>query len=173
MPKLYVANFTQQIQVFIYRVIESSRPFQLEIPIGGQVNVPGDKGQELTSKDIDYIIEQHSKYEMIKADEIDRTRRFAGTCYSVDKFVPAAKIEKGVQLNRGVLVERGAEIQKLAAVGISNKIDQEMPGLKGLELTAVELDNPRKGTTGEFSTATRVDKTVTPTKPGRGKRKAA
>src|ERR1017187_10151808 len=113
MPRMYVANFTQQIQVFIYRLLESSRPFQLEIPIGGQVEIPGSQGREIDSKDIDYVIEQHAKYGMIKADEIDRTRRFSGTCYSIGSPVPAAKIEKGLHMNRAALVQQGNEIQRL------------------------------------------------------------
>lgn len=174
MSKMYVANCTQQIQVFMYRLPESSRPFSQEIPIGGQIMVAGIGGNDdLGTQDVDAIVKQHEKYGMIKVDEIDRTRPFVGTCYSLDRQISVDKIRRGLEHNREVLIERGDEIQRHAAVGISNKIDQDMPGLKGLEVQAIELDNPKTGHTGEMSSAIRVDPNAPrDNKPGRRRRAA-
>lgn len=167
MSKMYVANCTQQNQVFIYRLPESQRPFTIDIPIGGQVMLAGIGGRELSTKDVDAVVAQHAIYGMVNVDELDRTKPFVGVCYSIDKPISADKIRRGVDHNRGVLIERGQEIQEHAAVGIRNRIDAEMPGIKGLEATVAELDKP--GQAGEFASAVRVDPKAPQAKPGRRK----
>lgn len=160
MPKMFVANCTHQIQVFIYRLPESKRSFTQEIPIGGQVQLTGLGGGELSTKDVESIVRQQAKYGMVDVHEIDRRKPFFGTCFSLDKPIHVDKIRNAIEHNRGILDARGREIRQLAAVGVSAKIEQDIPGLKGLELETMELDNPKTGYTGEFSDAVRVDPTA-------------
>lgn len=169
MQKMFVANLTAQNQVFAFRLPESNKAFHQEIPIGGQIPVAGRNGRpELSTADVEAIIRQHAKYGLIDVAEIDRTKAFAGMCFSLDKPVNVSKIRYAIEHNHFVLVERGKEIREAAAVGISQKIENENPGLKGLEMTAVEVDDRKTGHTGEFSEALRVDKTQPPSgRPGR------
>ena len=171
MQKMFVANLTSQIQVFAFRLPESNKAFHQDIPIGGQIPVAGRNGRpELDTKDIEAIVRQHAKYGLIDVAEIDRTKAFTGMCFSLDKPVNVSKIRYAIEHNHLVLVERGKEIREAAAVGISQKIENENPGLKGLEMTAIEVDDKKTGRTGEFSEALRVDKTQPPSeRPGKAK----
>lgn len=157
MPKMYVANCTQQIQIFMYRLPELNRPFTQEIPIGGQVQVAGLAGGELSTLDVEAIVRQYSKYGLVEVSEIDRRKPFVGVCYSLDRPVTVSAIQKALEHNIGILDAQGREIRQLAAVGVNQRIEQEMPGLRGLEVQAIELDNPKTGKTGEFADAIRVD----------------
>ena len=169
MQTMFVANCTQQIQHFAYRLPEGKRAYTQEIAIGGQIRVAGRGNGELTPIDIESIIQQHAKYGFTSVDEIDRTRPFVGMCFSLDKPVRVNKIEHAIEHNQSVLIKRGEEIRENAAVGVHNKIAQDIPGLKGLELQTSELDDPKSGRVGKFAEGTRVDTAAPRVKPKRGK----
>jgi hypothetical protein len=120
--RLYVANATKQNVDFLYRVPERQSWLQQRIPIGGQVQVTG----ELSRDVIDYIIQQHVKYGIVSADEVDRTREFTGLCYSVDKPVQMAKIEKLIRHNTDELVKLGKQIRQESAVASSVSLEGEI-----------------------------------------------
>ena len=134
--KMYVANCTQQVQNFIYRLPETAGTRQQEIGIGSQIQISGD----LNQKQIDAIVAQHSIYGMIRADEVDRTRAFVGICYAVDRKVDVDSIRRAAIHNQDVLQERGKQLRAEAAIAAHNKINEEDPGnpLKQLDVQITE-----------------------------------
>jgi hypothetical protein len=170
--KLYVANCTKQVQDFIYRLPETAASRQQKIDIGGQIRVSGD----LTTQDIDAIIEQHSRYGMVNVDTIDRTKEFVGVCYSVDKPVDLKYVRRALEINQFVLEERGREIRTEAAVATANSVEEQNPGLHALEMSVQEVET-KSNPNPTISEGTRVSRFEDPgpTRPSarRGNRKAA
>jgi hypothetical protein len=146
--KLYIANCTKQVWIFSYRVPGTDlmgKPFgvrQQEIPEGGQIQISGD----LQPEEITYIIEQNARYGLIQSEEIDRTRPFAGLCYSIGKPIAVPKIEKLFMHNQEVLEERSEE--KLRDTALANN------QLLKNRLQSAARDAGRKmPAIGEFETA--------------------
>ena len=143
--KLYVANATKQVHEFWYTIPGTSGPRMQPIRPGGQIPVSGN----LQPEEIDAVIKHHERYGLVEAAGIDRIKVFAGLCYSIDKPVPAAKIEKLFVHNQEVL-ERRAE-EKLVAAALANnsilesKVEQAasdagrpLPSLGDLEISISE-----------------------------------
>jgi hypothetical protein len=148
--KLYIANCTKQIHHFFYRVIGSTSLRMQPIKDGGQIQISGD----LQPEEANYIIGQHEIYGMIKADEVDRTKPFAGLCYSVDKPVAVAKIQKLFIHNQEVLEHRAEDTLRATALASSDVLESKvteaardanrpLPALGDLEMSIVE--ETRKG----------------------------
>ena len=138
--KLYIANCTKQVQVFSYRIIEKNGVRTQTIPMGGQIALADD----LTSNEVDDIIEQHAKYGLIDAAMVDRTKEFIGLCYSIDKIVPMTRLRSSLEHNDGVLVERGKQLQTEAALAVNQQIEHSLEeshvpgGLKDLTVSWAE-----------------------------------
>lgn len=182
--KLYIGNLTRQRVEFAYRVIGEAGGIRMQaIQIGRQIQVAGD----LNQPQIDAIVEHHSKYGMIPVADIKRNKHFAGLCYSIDRPISADNIMLGLDLNIGVLVERGKAMRQEAAVAAHNNIEQHMDetqigNLQDFKVTVEQEE--RKGGAGEFDAppvaeATRVTRRDNPDAPRDeprrriGKRKAA
>jgi hypothetical protein len=167
---LYVANCTQQVQDFNYRMLESTALRVQKIEIGGQIRVAGN----LTTPEIDYIVEQHARYGLVAVDEIDRSKPFIGLCYSIDKIIPVGKIERALEHNTGVLTERGRQLRADAAVASAKIMEDSGPKLNALNFTIEEASKP--GRDIEFQkqevTVTRNEPDASPT-PSRKARRAA
>jgi hypothetical protein len=125
--KLFIANCSKQVHHFLYRVPEATGLRAQPIKEGGQIQVSG----ELQPEAIDYIVNQHVRY-----DEIDRAKPFIGLCYSIDKPIPAAKIQKLMIHNQGILEERAEET--LRAMALANNAMME----NRIEMTAREARHP-------------------------------
>lgn len=176
--KMYVANCTNQVQQFIYRLPEVPAPRTQVIDIGRQTLLSGDLGQE----DIDAIIAQHSKYGFKSVSEVEQKsnageRQFVGLVYS-DKPISVEKIRRALLLNQNVLILRGRENRKAAAVAANDAIQRSDEGtnlgLKALDLQVEEIaDN--KNPNPAFNEGVRVsseetDSEVTGRAPRQGKR---
>jgi hypothetical protein len=136
--KMFIANCTKQVVSFIYRLPEVSASRQQQIEIGGQIQISGD----LTKIEVDAIIEQHTKYGLVAADELDRSKPFIGLCYSIDKPVRVGKVEQAIEHNDKVLEQRGAQTRKESALAVASQVEQNSPGgLTALEMT-VEQEKP-------------------------------
>lgn len=131
--KLYIANCTKQIHHFIYRVPELSGPRAQPIREGGQIQISGDN---LLPETIDYIINQHARYGMIAVDEIDRAKPFIGLCYSIDKPIPATKIQRLMLHNQDILEVRAEENFKTTALANNELLENR------IETTAREARRP-------------------------------
>ena len=167
--KLYIANCTQQVQSFMYRVPETPAPRMQPIGIGQQIQISGD----LSQFDIDAIVEQHSRYGLVAVDAIDRTRPFIGVCYSVDKHVPVDKIKRALEHNESVLIERGRVMRQEAAVALNNSLEEQTDGLKNLELTVQEeYPDKHSGDGPVIAEGIRVQRpeNTGPVKRGRGRK---
>lgn len=132
--KMYIANLTRQNHNLSYRV-PGSGVRTLSIPVGAQVLVPGDPEVDA----VNAIVTQLSRYGMRRADELDRTRAFSGICYSTDRPVPGAKIERGVRQNIAVLAEQGKVMRQEAAVA-GNSILETSLAESGIPATLREMD---------------------------------
>ncbi len=171
--KVYVANTTRQVQDFTWRAIGAKSVRKIAIDVGTQQMLPG----EWNSEDIAYLEEQHRRYGLVRADEIDRTRDFIGLCFSVDKPIAVDKIRHALTINEAVLMERGKVLRQQAAVAVSNHIEQHAPGagLTALEMTVVE--EPKDGGTPSISEGIRVSREgggpPVPRTEGRGGRRRA
>lgn len=156
--KMYVANCTQQVQDFTYRLPGHPAPRQQKIEIGGQTQISGDLGPKI----IEAIINQHSKYGMVAADEVDRARGFISLCYSVDTWVRPEKIRMALNHNNGVLINEGKKIREESAVAVNNAISDQTPGLKSLEMS-VEEQETKSNPDPKINEGVRVSKDEEPT----------
>lgn len=149
--KMYIANCTQQRQIFMYRLPETNGSGmmggqrQQDIEIGQQVILSGD----LNKFQIDAVVDQHARYGLVAVEEIDRTKgAFTGLCYSIDKPVPVNKLLYVINANKGVLDLRGQEIRKEAAVAINDHVEKQMGdsvfGAKPPQLEKLEIEVEEK-----------------------------
>lgn len=166
MAKMYIANCTHQIQDFQYRLPERDKLFKQSITIGGQIEIPGD----LSTPEIDSIVEQHAMYGLIEVTAIDRSRDFNGLCYSVDRKINVESVRRALQHNNEVLVERGRRTREEAAVAVNNAVNEQTQGLQAMEMSVEEIARPGHDT--EVNETIRVDPKAAPTKgPAKGGRK--
>jgi hypothetical protein len=116
------------------------------IGIGRQIQVAGD----LNTPDIDAIVKQHKKYGLIPVSEVKNIRTFTGLCYSVDRPISIDNIMLAMDRNTRILVERGKEFRKQAAVSASNLIDHHLAEannpstLETLEMSVVQEEKPNQ-----------------------------
>lgn len=161
--KLYIANTTKQVQDFYYRIpghpsSSGLMPLLQKIAMGGQICIPAD----LNTPEIDGIIEQHSNYGLIPADEVDAAKGYVGLMYSIDKPVPAAKMARLIGHNTEVMVERGQKNREsagIAALDQANQFLQEQrPGdnIDAFEMSVVEETRDPKDLSKEVAEGVRV-----------------
>ena len=171
--KMWVANTTKQSHDFIYRLPETPAPRMQQIAIGSQIQISGRSGGELDSSEIDSIIAQHRKYGLIAVDEVDRSKPFIGLVYSTDRPVPIEKLRRALIHNDEVLVERGVETRKEAAIAVNNAIDEQSQGLKAVELSVVEATSGNGPEHKPISEGVRVEPDPTTPAEARAAAKAA
>ena len=122
--KLYIGNCSKQVINFTYRSPDQDKICEQTIPIGAQVQVYKDAD----SAALDYIINQHVLYGLVKVSEIDRTKAFIGACYQFDKPIDVEKIIVASTHNDEVLALVGHEYRKQAAVALSDQLNQNTGG---------------------------------------------
>jgi hypothetical protein len=141
MAKMYIANCTNQVQDFQYRLPESNKIYKQPISIGDQIRLSGD----LSTPDIEAIISQHQIYGLVPVSEIDRSKDFVGLCWQLDRPIDVEKVKRALAVNMRVLDARGKEIRKEAAVAVSNSVEAELSNtpdrLKALEFSIEEQPN--------------------------------
>jgi hypothetical protein len=157
MSKMYVLNCTRQMQEFWYRLPESTKLLHQLIPIGGQIQIAG----ELTTPDIDSIIEQHARYGMVAYSEINKNQPFIGYCYQIDKRFNniADALQRGFAHNDVVLEDRGQKLREEAAVAINQSIENQRAPAR---LTELELTVEEEGDDGTFHRGVRVTRSINP-----------
>jgi hypothetical protein len=143
--KLYIANCSKQVHNFLYRVPEATGLRAQPIKEGGQIQISG----ELQPEAIDYVVNQHVRYGLIPVDDIDRAKPFIGLCYSIDRPIPATKIQKLMIHNQGILEERAEDNLKATALAnnklLENRIEMtarearhSIPPIGDLEISITE-----------------------------------
>lgn len=134
--QLYIANGTRQINDFHYRIPETKQVRRQTIAVGGQILISGD----LTKVEVDAVIDQHRKYGLIPADEIDTSNGPAPLCFQVGRPIPPERISLLMQRNAGVMVMRGRESRKAAAIVMANALGTSVRDQgTGMELSEVEV----------------------------------
>lgn len=133
---MYVVNCTQQVQDFVYTVLEQRGVRSQQIAIGGYVQLSG----ELNKPQMDAIINHHARYGMVSEDEVDRTKEFVGIYYTIDRLPKLVKIYDAIKHNEEVLRARGVALRREAAIVTSGAIENSIPNgtLKELEMSVVE-----------------------------------
>ena len=168
---LYIANMSKQDIIFQYRLVEENGVKQQRIPMLQQQRIAGD----LTPVQLEGILEQHRKYNIVKWDEVDRARGLVTLCYSVDKPVNLNKIKALVEHNQAELVERGVRLRKEAAIMADHVISHPDPDHSvgpGVSVEMVERPAKRGDATEIEETIRVVKPGVTTPAPKRGKRAA-
>lgn len=147
--KMYVANATRQVEDFVYRIPGDNKARRQTIHPGQQVELSGD----LTTDEADAVIEHHGVYGMTAATELGSAKgKVVRLIYSLDKPVPANRIEQAMRANVDVLVVEGKEMRERAAVIVPEAINHEIRdrglssevSLSGLEMSVVE-EEPKGG----------------------------
>jgi hypothetical protein len=166
---LFIGNATKQKFVFAYRVPEVAGVRQQEIQVGGQVMISGN----LSSTDIDAILDQHRPYGLVASSEIDRTKTFAGLCYSIGQPITAAKLGLVIQRNTEVLVQRGQEMRKQAAVMIQGRIENDLAerqGMEGTNLRQLDMSVVEEEPKGGYTTDAPIAEGIRVKRDGRDDR---
>jgi hypothetical protein len=107
---------------FMYRVPGQEGLRTQQIRWGSQVQLSGD----LSTPEIEGIVEQHTIYGMIHVSEIDQARPFIGLCWQLDKPIPVAKLQAGAEHNVQILNARGEAIRKESAVAAAVQTEQSV-----------------------------------------------
>jgi hypothetical protein len=143
MTDVFIGNATKQILEFAYKLPERKLVTQ-RVGVFKQVRLAVDCSQ----KDIDAIFEQWGKYGLVNATEIESVRKdFEGYLISVGKPIASEKLARATHYREDVLVERGKQLRKDAAIAMMNTIENETGQIaKNYEVSVAEIE-PRAGFT--------------------------
>jgi len=139
---LYLGNATGQHWDFYYRLPEKKSALHEIIPMGEQIKISGD----LTPDEVAAIVHQGEKYGLTSVDTIDQgSTMFRGLCYQVGKEISSSKIEKLFHANQNVLVLRGQEMRKVAAIVETNRMVRDnqkydLPNIRKTEFSVQDED---------------------------------
>jgi hypothetical protein len=146
MAELYVGNVSKQIYQFAYRSLERAGVIVQPIPIGGQIRIaPNGTKVDLTSPEIDYIVEQHRMYGMVPVDEVENAGPFSGLCYSIGKPISVEKLHRAMRKKEEALKLFGQKMRQEAALAVNSQIEETVGApLRQLEMSFAE-EEPRAG----------------------------
>lgn len=140
---MYIGNATKQHQNIHYRIPEATQARQQTIPIGGQIKIEGD----LSTPAINGIIEQLTKFGLIRVEDIKNSHGMAPLCYSIGTAINPLMIKLLSDRNAGVLSVRGADQRKEMAIAMASTIGQNAAengvgdSLEQVSVDTVEDDN--------------------------------
>ncbi len=147
MPELYIGNVSKQIQMFAYRIPERQGVITQSIPIGSQIRVsPNGYSVDLSTVEIDAILNQHKAYGIVSVDELDsKTSPFSGLVYSIGKPLTSEKMFKAMKRKEEELNKFGQKIRQEAALAVNSQIEEHIGRpLRELEMS-FEEEEPRGG----------------------------
>jgi hypothetical protein len=165
---------SKQICQFAYRFPERPGIIYQMIPIGGQIRVsPNGTQVNLSTLEIDAVINQHHVYGIVSVDDIDRLRGpFDGICYSIGKPITVEKLRRAMVRKDDSLKEFGKTMRQEAALAVNSQIEEQIGSpLRELEMSFQE-EEPKGGysdTTDHVAEGVRVTREVE-TKGRRGRR---
>lgn len=146
MPELYVGNVSKQIVQFAYRALERPGIVLQTIPIGGQIRVsPDGRRIDLTSTEIDFIVDQHRTYGLTSVDEFDKAGPFSCLCFQIGKPISAEKLRRAMDKRETGLGDFGKKLRQEAALAVNSQIEEQIGApLRNLEMSFTE-EEPRGG----------------------------
>lgn len=161
--KIFIANCTNQVQLFSCRILEERKPRTVAILLGRQVCLSG----ELTKEQVDEVVNQHVRYGLIPVTEAATWKAYAPLVFSVDRPVPSTLMNKRIELNKLVLKERGARFRREAAIAAATYIKNNVTHQEGddpdsfpkaVEFEAVEQASRMHPKPEEINETIRVDR---------------
>jgi hypothetical protein len=146
MATLFICNLSKQHHQFLYRVAENQNALTETIPMGGQVQIPGD----LTPEQIEGIVSHHRPYGLKSVAEARKIKGFTGLIYDIGKPVdlrePAFVNEVSGQ-NDATLNERSAQRRVDTTAAISKSLEEiGAQTRQPLQHTEVEVMEDTDGT---------------------------
>jgi hypothetical protein len=121
------------------------------IPIGGQIRIsPNGQHVNLSTPEIDAILEQHKVYGLVSIDDIDRLRGpFDGICYSIGKQISVEKLRRAMVKKDDSLKDFGKTMRHEAALAVNSQIEEQIGSpLRQLEMSFQE-EEPKGGYTDD------------------------
>lgn len=152
---MYVANCTEQVQTFTYRIKKSKMPIEVKINPGGQERIPS---KELTVAEMSDIYKQNAKYGLIHVSEIDTVASFSGLCFG-ESPISANRISYGIMRRQTILKAQGEELRKAAAIMVNKRYEENTGGVGyiGSDVSVVEIP-PADGEDTELNETIRVSR---------------
>lgn len=169
---LYIGNATRQVYDFSFKLPEVETFRSQKIQPGTQERISGD----LTAEEIDHIVKKHAKYGLISQDEIDRSKAFHGTCYSVGKPITAARLAYLMDHNLGELVDLGRTIRQANAIAQNGNVESALresgrpERIAALDMTVQQEDQDPRNDVPQFSVGMMVTAESERPRSGSGKR---
>lgn len=112
MTTLFVANTSSRHHEFLFRIPGNEQVRRVTINAGKQMEVIRGAQEE----EVNAIIEQHKPYGLIHVSQVKKVSDFVGLMYQLDRPVDSGAMEIAVEKNNDVLIEKGHELRKEAAV---------------------------------------------------------
>jgi hypothetical protein len=177
-PELYIGNISKQVYQFAYRSPERPGVIVQTIPIGGQIRVsPNGTHIDLSTPEIDSILDQHRTYGMVSIDEVNVSQSpFSGLCYSIGKQISVDKLRRAMLKKEEALKNYGQQLRREAALAVNSQIEEQIGApLRQLEMSFQE-EEPRSGYADELDhvaegvRVTRQSDTIASIEQGRKRR---
>jgi hypothetical protein len=159
--EIWIANATRGRWDFVYRLPNGRKSILHPIEVGQQIRITGDT----TVADAQAIMTQYAPYGMRDVSEIERANEFIGLVMSRGKPVDRELyIKRVMELNHGILEERGKAIRLAAGIAISKQIEENTGNtLNSLEISIVE-DERTNGTAPTFAENITISRQADPGK---------
>lgn len=148
--KIWIANCTKQNHKIYYREPKKRALREVMCPIGAQVTLP----DEFDAAGVDFVTNQFAIFCWLKSDEIKADHQYVGICYSVDRPVDMTRLNDALAHNEEVLMERGHELRRQAAIIVDKNIAEVnknvgLPQPKSTELTIEQMAPEKQFGSGE------------------------
>jgi hypothetical protein len=140
--------------MFCYWPVEGNKLITQQIDDGKQIIIaPHGSNTDLSTPEIEAIINQHKMYGLIAANELDTYRGvYGGLIYSLGATISSDTIQRGLNKYEKQQHDLGKRIRQEAAVSTNNKLGQTAAE-NGLTLQEFEMsftqEPPRKPTMEE------------------------
>ena len=148
MPTLFIANTSNKVNEFTFRLPGNSKLHLRSIPAGKQIEIIRDAQQE----DVDYIVEQHQIYGLVHASQIKKVCAFSGMLYSIDKPVDSVAMDFAMEQNDDELIKLGQKLRSESAVAMDSQLSENISNSRERigrqkELTMEIIEQPEERTT--------------------------
>lgn len=131
--KLFIANTTKQRNIFTFRTLETGRLRQIPIEHGSQMKV-----LDGSTEEVEAVIQHHQIYGLVDSTKIDQSKAFVGLCYSVNKPVSAAVIEKTIRDNDVHLTRNAHNRRQASVAALDSTLRESGTGYTGEMEVSVE-----------------------------------
>lgn len=140
--KIYIANTTKHNHRFFYYTQVKGDRYFVDIPSGGQVQIP----QDLTKTQVDYILKQIERYGGRDVSQVtEHTPNYSGLSYHVDQTVSEEEILIGHEAVIENAEVRAIEEVSKAASGLDiitrdgDNIQDKIRGKRRSKVTEVQI----------------------------------